>query len=554
MSNKRPNQNKRDKKPALSSSNDAKNSRTKSGAAAQDDKKPAQNNSRNTTASANTRAASSDSQNTSPPRLSSTSQSGGSSDGSGQNKSWLAPLALLFGLIGTGFSTYLYTQLKSFKEAATSQLADQAAQTKSDVATVQTSLEQKTEELSSTLTASIDEKTNTLSAALEEKTNSLSTALEEKTNSLSTALEEKTSSLNTALEEKSADLSSSIDEKVAALSSSVESSLEQTSASVNDNLQKTTEQMQTNADESKTEIATSTAAAVQELTSKTELEINNISTSFNTGMSLLRERNTEKFDQINKQISDLDTSVKTTNELAMRGQRDWVLAEVNYLLRTGVHRVKLAGDVKAGVMALESASDRLHTLGDINYLPVREQIAEEVAALRRVGPPDIEGLIFKLQHMSKRADTLPLPPSDAEKTRQALAENPASAGAAIGESLLNRFKGSFKIVPSDGTAEPTQRTRKIKPTKEQLTASDSLRLHLQAARLSALRHDSGNFTDHMDNAIKYSTEIFDQSDDQVKTFISDLEAIRETNIVPKIPALGSSLALFTKVDSKRGNN
>jgi len=535
MSNKKPNQNKRDKKPALSSSNDTKknNPPSKTGpstsAAAQNPNKPAQSgktpiqdSAKPTMASqrqTDRKTQSSNPQAASAPRLSSSSHSGGA-DGSGQKKSWIAPLALLFGLLGTGFSAYLYTQLKSFKEAATGQLAEQAAQSKSDIATVQTNLDQKSEEISTSLTATIDEKTTALSSSLDEKTTTLSSALDEKTSALS-------------------------------------AELEQSSASLTENLNTTTETLKADSQESSAEIATSTASAVQELTSKTELEINNISTSFNTGIAMLRESSNEKFDKLDQQLVDLDTSVKTTNELAMRGQRDWVLAEVNYLLRTGVHRVKLAGDVKAGVLALESASDRLHTLGDINYLPVREQISEEVAALRRVGPPDIEGLIFKLQHMIKRADDLPLPPTGMEKTKQALAEDPAATTAAIGESLMNRFKGSFKIVPSEGAAESATSglgKRKAKPTKAQLTASEGLGLHLEAARLSALRHDAGNFTDHMDNAIAHSSEIFDQTNDQVKTFISDLEGIRETNIVPKIPILGSSLALFSKVDSKRGNN
>jgi len=77
-------------------------------------------------------------------------------------------------------------------------------------------------------------------------------------------------------------------------------------------------------------------------------------------------------------------------------------------------------------------------------------------------------------------------------------------------------------------------------------------LHLQASRLSALRHDAESFTNHMDNAISYSEQIFDQEDDRVTTFIGDLTSIRETSIVPKVPALGSSLSLFTKIDSKRG--
>ena len=415
---------------------------------------------------------------------------------------WIAPVALLFGLVGTGFSAYLYSQLKSLGNSTSTMLSSQAE-------------------------------------LIESKASEQSSSLTETTETLSSAIDTKASEINEAVEAKAAEL----DGKTQAL----QEELGATATTIREEVEG-----------SKTEIATTTAAAVQELTSKTELEINNISTSFNTGLALLREKTAERLDSLDVKMGDLDESVKTTNEIATRGQRDWVLAEVSYLLRTGVHRVKLAGDVKAGVIALESASERLHTLGDIDYLPVREQIAEEVSALRQVGPPDIEGLIFKLQTMSKRADSLPLPGTlQAEAEAEATSDvDPASAGVALGKSLLERFKGTVKIVPADGdsSGNTTSNKRQVQPTKEQLSTSESLRLHLEAARLSALRHDADTFTNHMDNAIGYSSEMFDQDSDQVKTFVSDLTELRNTSIVPQIASLGSSLSLFNKIDSKRGTN
>lgn len=445
-----------------------------------------------------------------PAESSGSRQTAGASSGNSGGSGWLAPVALLFGLFGTGFSGYLYTKLQNVTATTNSKMESQAESVKTDISSVQTSLDQKTEALS----ASLDEKTTGLNSLLEEKTAGLNSLLDEKTGALSQRLDESTASI------------------------------------------------QNEVTANKQELATTTASAVQELTSRTEHELNTVTTSLNTGISLLRENTDERFAAFDQRVSQLDESVQQTHELASRGQRDWVLAEVDYLLRTGVHRVKLAGDVKAGVIALESASTRLHSLGDINYLPVREQIAEEVAALRQVGAPDIEGLIFKLQHMSKRADKLPLPgdPSRNQSITEQITEDPAEAGLAIGRRLLDRFKPSFEAIPVDQSAPPGQETagdggrRAPKPTKEQLTASESLRLHLQAARLSALRHDQESFRSHLDNAISYSEGMFDIETEQVRTFLADLQQIRDTSIVPRVPTLGSSLALFNKVNAKQGEN
>jgi len=337
--------------------------------------------------------------------------------------------------LGTGFSAYLWSQLKNLGESTSLQLQSQAESSKTDVAGVKTELDEKT----ASLTSALDETTTALNSALDEKSSALTAALEEKTAGLSQALEEKSEALSSALEETT----TAMDEKVVSLGDT----------------------LREEASGDKVEIATSTASAVQELTSKTEQELNNVSTSFNTGLALQRERAADQFSSLDKRLNELDESVKTTNELASRGQRDWVLAEVNYLLRTGVHRVRLAGDVKAGVIALESASDRLHTLGDIDYLPVREQIAEEVSALRRVGPPDIEGLIFKLEQMSKRADSLPLPPDALAKARQSISEDPAAAASSVAKSLMDRLNFSFEVSDSGEPGTPRSSSRKANQPK-----------------------------------------------------------------------------------------
>ena len=248
----------------------------------------------------------------------------------------------------------------------------------------------------------------------------------------------------------------------------------------------------------------------------------------------------------------MQETLQTTNELANRGQRDWILAEVEYLLRTGHHRVKLAGDVKAGVLALESANDRLHALGDIDYFPVREQIKQEVTELRRIGTPNIEGLIFRLETASKVADSLPLKASE-DEAGDVAAEGgeQAEGGSAIGGLLSNLNFSVTSTTQADVDARRNSSRSGGAPNKQQISASEALSTHLQAARLSALRADSERFMLHMDNALKYTGDVFDGEENSVKDFVADLEDIRETNIVPNVPILGSALSVFEKIDAKR---
>ena len=388
---------------------------------------------------------------------------------------WIPPVALLFGLVGTLLSAFLWSKLNSLSSSTTTAMAEQREETSSKIADAQTQL-----------TASIEEK-------------------------------------NAALDEKIAgDLSSF------------------------------NEEMRSNAQTDKEEVSTATAETLQEFTSKSEDELNTISTSFNVGIRTLREDVESRFTDSESKVTMMQETLQTTNELANRGQRDWILAEVEYLLRTGHHRVKLAGDVKAGVLALESANDRLHALGDIDYFPVREQIKQEVTELRRIGTPNIEGLIFRLETASKVADSLPLKASE-DEAGDAAAEGgeQAEGGSAIGGLLSNLNFSVTSTTQADVDARRNSSRSGGAPNKQQISASEALSTHLQAARLSALRADSERFMLHMDNALKYTGDVFDGEENSVKDFVADLEDIRETNIVPNVPILGSALSVFEKIDAKR---
>ena len=396
---------------------------------------------------------------------------------------WLAPVALLFGLVGTLLSGFLWSKLNSFSSATTTALTAQKEETATMLADTKTEL----------------------NASLEAQA--------------------------TASNESMANLDKQVNEQMNSFG----------------------EEMRTEAAAGQEEVATSTAQSLQDFTTKSEDELNTISTSFNVGIRTLREDMETRFQANEAQAGKIQETVQSTNELANRGQRDWILAEVEYLLRTGHHRVKLAGDVKAGVLALESANDRLHTLGDIDYFPVREQIEREVTELRRLGPPNIEGLIFRLETAGKVADTLPLKPSDDSADSDASGEDSGEESSSGVGGLLKSM--NFSISSTNKSTVDEQLAQQSaggkKPNKQQIGASEALSTHLQAARLSALRADSDRFTHHMDNSIKYTGEVFDGEQDSVKEFVANLEEIRETNIVPNVPILGSALSMFEKIDAKR---
>ncbi len=297
------------------------------------------------------------------------------------------------------------------------------------------------------------------------------------------------------------------------------------------------------------EVASTTVKAMQELTSKTESGLSSLHDEVAQQQQSLKDETTAQFAQVQETFVNFDKGLANTHKLATRGQREWILAEVEYLLRSGGHRVNLAGDTKSAVYALRAASDRLHDLGDARYSPVRDQIAEEVAELRQVGMPDIEGIAFELQKLSKRADTLPLPPSGVERVVAQVKEDPTELDARdVADQLFQSLKSLVKTEKSDGTPL----VRPGKPTRKQLSASEALRLNLQGARLSVLRRDQQTYSLQMENTVKYVQESYDLDNNLTKAYLEDLAVLEVQKIVPSVSKLGQALTLFNEIHSKRG--
>ncbi|MDO6459267.1 uroporphyrinogen-III C-methyltransferase [Granulosicoccaceae sp. 1_MG-2023] len=309
-----------------------------------------------------------------------------------------------------------------------------------------------------------------------------------------------------------------------------------------------------------TEVASNTASAVQELTTNTENQFSALSEQLEQTNTRLDETRSELDQQLQENLNALqqnvDTSISTlaadvaeTRDLATRSQTEWILAETEYLLRMAGHRVNFAGDTKAGILALRAASVRLHDLGDSRFAPVREQIANEVAELRQTGAPDIEGIALELQKMSQRADSLPLPKSSIQKSFDEAKSSPTAENAKqVAGQLLQSLKGMVKVEPADGIPV----IRPSKPTREQLSASESLRLHLQAARLAVLRRDQETYREHLDNATSYVNNSYDTEDPVTQAYLEDLAALKAQTILPDAGKLGQALALFTEINAKRG--
>ncbi|MEM9601552.1 MAG: uroporphyrinogen-III C-methyltransferase [Pseudomonadota bacterium] len=356
-------------------------------------------------------------------------------------------------------------------------------------------------------------------------------------------LESRTGDLGTALDETRSDVQATRD----ALSEATETltqSIESSNQALGDSLQ-------ARSDELNATLETRTA----ELDSRLDMRSTEIA-------GLVEARSDELTGLVETRTGELNDSLQATQMKINRSQRAWLLSEVEYLLRTSVHRVVLAGDTNSAVEALKAAKAQLKVLAEVEYLPVQRAISAEITELRSADQPDIEQLIVDIRALSRSAGALRMagsePAPDTAQPAVSAAQSPAAetADSGIGKlasSLLASLRQNVSIRTSGGQQYGEGGEGIFKATEEESTNAELVRLNLQAAQLSAMRRDQEGFDTHMDNARTRVTSLFDPAQADTQAFISQLDLLAEVSVVPRAEQLGSALRLLVETNKKIGD-
>lgn len=250
-----------------------------------------------------------------------------------------------------------------------------------------------------------------------------------------------------------------------------------------------------------------------------------------------------------KQAQTLQDMAQQAIDLSSRRQKGWVLAEVDYLMRIANRRLQISHDINGAVAALQGADQGLHETGDLSLLPVRQQLAKELAALKALRQVDIDGIALTLDQMSDHVNALPFMPVDAE-IRAQLPATPATENAtaapekSLADSIIDTIMaiGNIKI-----------HHRGVKPAsdaQQQYQSEHKLLSHLASARLAALRFDAKQFVYDINLAQQTLSRFYDVNDNRVAQMIKDLASYSNIELAPKLPEINTSWRMLQTARSK----
>ncbi|MEH6606629.1 MAG: uroporphyrinogen-III C-methyltransferase, partial [Pseudomonadales bacterium] len=214
---------------------------------------------------------------------------------------------------------------------------------------------------------------------------------------------------------------------------------------------------------------------------------------------------------------------------------DWKLAEADYLLRLAHQRLLLGGEFKSALALLVSADRILYELDYADLFPVREELANNIAAVRAAAVVlDAEGTFLRLSALASQTDQLVFVGPET-----LLIETPSS-NPAIEGGWQNRLQAGWEKIKQLLSKLLVIKARKV---DVEPLLSDDQRLHLRArlqlrfeqAKTSLLLKQAPVYELSLTESRQLIEGYFERDDQATVAALKELDSLLLLNIDPELP-------------------
>ncbi|CAH1197418.1 Homolog of E. coli HemX protein [Candidatus Nitrotoga sp. BS] len=237
----------------------------------------------------------------------------------------------------------------------------------------------------------------------------------------------------------------------------------------------------------------------------------------------------------------------------LSGSRDeTVLAEVEQLLLIAEQQLQLSANVKAALIAMQQADDRLKRMDRAALNGLRKAINRDIDKLRILPDVDIQDFKFRLDNLIAEVDTLQLVQDIAHvpQEKNIATITPVSNEAAWRRLLREIREDVSRLVRIQNTQK---RELPLLPPTQTFFLRENLKLRLLSARLSLLSRDDMSFKHDLQSAQEWIVRYFDVQSTSGALAVTTLQKLRESsNINIELPDVSTSLEAARNYRSSLG--
>ena len=219
-----------------------------------------------------------------------------------------------------------------------------------------------------------------------------------------------------------------------------------------------------------------------------------------------------------------------------RSRDEWTMAEVEQVLLIANQQLQLAGNVKAALIALETADARLARMDRPQLTALRRVINQDMERLKAAPYVDVVGMALRLDNVLNQVDTLAL----AMEQRPARPNpEPAMTGAGFWQQIWQEAKQDLRdLIRVQNVAKPEV---PLLSPDQAFFLRENLKLRLLGARLALLAHDEASFKADLKAASGWLARYYDSADKTVASAQSTLRQLGQADIRIQMPDISASL-------------
>lgn len=230
-----------------------------------------------------------------------------------------------------------------------------------------------------------------------------------------------------------------------------------------------------------------------------------------------------------------------------RNRDDWLLAEVEQTIAIAAQQLQLAGNVRAALVALQTADARLARSDRPQFLGLRKALARDIERLRAAPDVDIAGMTVRIDQVIAAVDQLPLladgrPPAEA---RQADPGPPEGWWARLWHAVWDEFRALVRVQRLDAS------DLSLIAPESRYFLRENLKLRLLHARLALLQRDESAFRTDIRAAQAWLSRYFDTRQKAVQSAAATLAQLNTAAVNVQLPNVNESLNAVRSVKVPR---
>lgn len=214
------------------------------------------------------------------------------------------------------------------------------------------------------------------------------------------------------------------------------------------------------------------------------------------------------------------------------------LAEVEQLLLIAAQQLQLSFNVKAALLAMQSADARLQRMSRPSFNPLRQVISFDMAKLRAMHQVDITGINLQLNNLISVVDRMPLSYQQRAVSDQAAQVLPPANETAWQKLLREIWQEVRQLVRIENTGKEEI---PLLPPNQEFFLRENLKLSLLSARLALLSRDEASFRQGLKTAQRWTARYFDAQSSESRLMSDGINKLAASDIGIELPDISASL-------------